>query len=54
VATDAHNLSHRPPNLDLASKALAKIGGEAFARELTELMPGRIVTRNAAATAPRT
>lgn len=43
VATDAHNLEHRPPNLDLASKALAEMGGEAFAQELTQKMPGRIV-----------
>lgn len=43
VATDAHNLRHRPPNLDLAYKALVEIGGESFAQELTEKTPARIV-----------
>lgn len=43
VATDAHNLRHRPPNLDLAYKALVEIGGEAFAAELTLETPGRII-----------
>jgi protein-tyrosine phosphatase len=43
VATDAHNLRHRPPNLDLAHAALAEIGGDALAHELTTGTPGRIV-----------
>ena len=43
VATDAHNLQHRPPNLDLAREALIKLGGEALARRYTDDMPGRIV-----------
>lgn len=43
VATDAHNLRHRPPCLDRAYQALLEIGGESFARELTTDMPGRIV-----------
>ena len=43
VATDAHNLRHRPPNLDLAYKALVDIGGESFARTLTVDTPGLIV-----------
>jgi protein-tyrosine phosphatase len=43
VATDAHNLQHRPPNLDLARAALAEIGGDALAQELTTGAPGRIV-----------
>lgn len=47
VATDAHNLLHRPPNFDLARKALEKIGGEAFARQLTEHVPAEIIRANA-------
>jgi protein-tyrosine phosphatase len=43
VATDAHNLQHRPPNLDLAYAALVEIGGEALARELTTTTPGLVV-----------
>jgi protein-tyrosine phosphatase len=46
VATDAHNLKHRPPNLDLAYKTLVELGGESFARELTVDTPGRIVAGN--------
>ena len=46
VATDAHNLKHRPPNLDLAYAALVKIGGESFARQLTCDMPATIVASN--------
>lgn len=43
VATDAHNLQHRPPNLDIAYEALVQIGGSSLARELTVDMPHRIV-----------
>ena len=43
VATDAHNLQHRPPCLDAAYEALARIGGHDFALELTQRMPARIV-----------
>jgi protein-tyrosine phosphatase len=43
VATDAHNLKHRPPNLDLARNALVDIGGEALARELTLEAPARLI-----------
>lgn len=43
VASDAHNLAHRPPNLNVARQALAAIGGDTYARELTERMPARIV-----------
>jgi protein-tyrosine phosphatase len=46
VATDAHNLLHRPPNLDLAREALIAIGGEPFARKLTEYLPAEIVRGN--------
>ena len=44
VATDAHNLQHRPPNLDLARAKLVAIGGEAFAEQLTQVLPGKIVS----------
>lgn len=43
VATDSHNLRHRPPNLDLAFSALTEIGGDAFARTLTEDTPRQII-----------
>lgn len=46
VATDAHNMQHRPPNLNLARQALAVIGGVGYARELTDVVPSRIVARN--------
>ena len=43
VATDAHNLKHRPPNLDLARAELVKLGGENLARELTLDTPARLI-----------
>jgi hypothetical protein len=43
VATDAHNMQYRPPNLNLAQEALAAIGGVQYARELTEFLPARII-----------
>jgi protein-tyrosine phosphatase len=46
VATDAHNLRHRPPNLDLAYKTLSEMRGEAFARQLTIDMPAKIISGN--------
>lgn len=52
VATDAHNLQHRPPNLDIARQALVEIGGEDFARRLTETIPARIVAGNRAGADP--
>jgi len=48
VATDAHNLRHRPPNLDLAYQGLVEIAGEGYARELTVGTPSRIVAGNRA------
>jgi len=48
VATDAHNLRHRPPNLDLAYQGLVEIAGESYARELTVGTPSRIVAGNRA------
>lgn len=47
VATDAHNLRHRPPNLDLAYQALVEIGGEALARELTQETPAKFLSGGA-------
>jgi protein-tyrosine phosphatase len=49
VATDAHNLRHRPPNLDLAYAALVEIGGESLARQLTDTTPGLVVSGGDAA-----
>jgi protein-tyrosine phosphatase len=46
VATDAHNLQHRPPNLDLARKALVELGGETFAQRMTLDTPAEIVRGN--------
>ena len=43
VATDAHNLQHRPPNLDLARAALVELGGEALARRLTQDTPAKLI-----------
>jgi protein-tyrosine phosphatase len=43
VATDAHNMEHRPPNLNLAQDALAAMGGVQYARELTEFFPAKII-----------
>jgi protein-tyrosine phosphatase len=43
VATDAHNLRHRPPVLAEARHALTLRYGEDTARELTELNPLLIV-----------
>ena len=43
VATDAHNLKHRPPALDRAYTALVELGGESLARSMTADLPQRIV-----------
>lgn len=43
VATDAHNLKHRPPDLDLARAELVRLGGESLAEELTQETPRRIL-----------
>ena len=51
VATDAHNMQHRPPNLKLAQEALAAMGGVQYARELTEFFPARIIGVDKAAVA---
>ena len=43
LASDAHNIKNRPPNMSLARAFLAKWGGEAIASHLTSTMPARIV-----------
>jgi len=43
VATDAHNLKHRPPMLSDARDALVRLAGEIKAADLTEINPGIIV-----------
>ena len=48
VATDAHNLRHRPPCLDLARTALLDLGGEALARQMTQDTPAKIISGNTA------
>jgi len=52
VATDAHNLRHRPPNLDLAYAALVEMGGEALARRLTTETPSSLIGDDAVPAAP--
>lgn len=46
VATDAHNLIHRPPDLGRARKALAALAGEALAQRMTHDTPAAIVSAN--------
>lgn len=48
VATDAHNMEHRPPNLNLARDALVAMGGVQYARDLTETFPAKIIAGDAA------
>jgi protein-tyrosine phosphatase len=43
VATDAHNLEHRPPMMTSAKKWLVEHGGAEWADELTRLMPAKIL-----------
>lgn len=47
VATDSHNLRHRPPILAEAKQALAQRYGIETALRLTEFVPGAIVSGNA-------
>ena len=44
VATDAHNLRHRPPLLKEARDALSRQFGPDLACQLTEGLPGEIIT----------
>lgn len=43
VATDSHNLAHRPPLLREARDAITQLYGAGLAHRLTEENPGRIV-----------
>ncbi len=43
VASDAHNLAHRPPRMGMARMALATRYGVDAAMQLTEFNPGRII-----------
>jgi protein-tyrosine phosphatase len=43
LATDAHNIKNRPPNMSLARDYLVKWGGDSIASHLTSTMPARIV-----------
>lgn len=44
VATDAHNMAHRPPVLREARDAIAKLYGSGLAHRLTEEMPAAIIS----------
>lgn len=46
IATDAHNLLHRPPLLSPARSWLSEYGGQSLADELTYGMPARIIDVN--------
>lgn len=43
VASDAHNLVHRPPRMAEARRMLARRFGQGFAHRLTHELPGEIV-----------
>lgn len=43
VASDAHDMEHRPPSLDVARAALIALGGVALAEDLTERGPASIL-----------
>ena len=45
IASDSHNLAHRPPRMTMARAAITARYGEAAAILLTETNPGRIVER---------
>jgi protein-tyrosine phosphatase len=47
VATDSHNMVHRPPDLDDAYAALVRLGGEPLARALTTDNPAKLIMGNA-------
>jgi protein-tyrosine phosphatase len=47
VASDAHNLLHRPPLMGRARALLSSRYGEGAARQLTESAPGRLVAARA-------
>ena len=43
IATDSHNLRHRPPMLNEAREAIARLYGSGLAHRLTEENPGKII-----------
>jgi protein-tyrosine phosphatase len=43
LATDAHDITRRPPNLSEARKAVAKNYGEEMAQALVEGNPGAVI-----------
>jgi hypothetical protein len=43
IASDAHNIAHRPPRMAEARQAIAQRCGQDAAILLTEINPGRIV-----------
>jgi protein-tyrosine phosphatase len=43
MASDAHNVAHRPPVMGKALKKLSKMIGEGRARDMVETNPGRII-----------
>ena len=43
VATDAHNLEHRPPDLAQGYQCLVDICGSRTAKRMVETRPGRIL-----------
>ena len=51
VATDAHNLAHRPPMLHEAREAITRLYGSGLAHRLTEETPGGIIASRLQATA---
>jgi protein-tyrosine phosphatase len=54
VATDAHNLAHRPPRMKLARHRIAMRYGEALADQLTRTGPAMLVACHARADAAAT
>ncbi len=43
LASDAHNMKNRPPNMSLARDFLVEWAGDSVANDLTDTMPARIV-----------
>jgi len=43
MATDAHNLAHRPPVMGTALKKLGKLVGESRAQDMVATIPERII-----------
>ena len=54
VASDAHNATSRPPVLSDARQAVVQAAGEAAFRQMTELVPSRIIAGRQAGDSTRT